>query len=281
MEILVVSTFGTMSKENDDLLYFIRKAGYKGVAYQTATEDNGWNVKIHRIFPKMRTENTMPVFLMHGLFVNGMDYIITGPNKALAYFLADNNFDVFLGSSRGSRHSFIDHKRANHSTLWNFSFNEIGSYDVAASIDYVLRLTGKSKLFYVGHSQVNNVVNYISLITRFLMSQGTSSLLALLSNRPEYNSKIIQAHLFAPTAFMKYFPHNFVKTFIVPLIEVLQERSMKYIDFTEIMTAVSPLTKIFCNTTINPVTSEYCKSFVLFIIGRNTYYPEIDTVRLK
>ncbi|CAG9797859.1 unnamed protein product [Chironomus riparius] len=257
--ILVLSTQGILSPENDDVLDLIRHAGYRGAAYQTATEDNGWIVKIHRIFPRRKMANTMPVFLMHGLFVNSMDYILTGRNKALGYLLADNNFDVFMGNSRGSRHSFVDHKRANYSNLWNFSFNEIGSYDVAAMIDYVLRLTGKPKLFFVGHSQ------------------GTTSLIALLSTRPEYNSKIIQAHLFAPVAFMKYLPNPFVKSFIVPLIEVLMERKMKFVNFTDILTAVNPLSKIFCNVAINPITTEFCKSVVFIFAGRNTYYSEIDT----
>lgn len=56
-------------------------------------------------------------------------------------------------------------------------------------IDYVLNQTNASKAFYVGHSQ------------------GTTSLLVMLSTRPEYNDKIIQAHLMAPAVFMKNFPH--------------------------------------------------------------------------
>ena len=152
---LVASSQGNLHQDNDDVLGMIRQAGYRGVSYQIAAEDNnGWILKIHRVFPKRKMPNTMPVFLMHGIITNSVDYVITGKNKALAYLLADNNFDVFMGNSRGSRHSFVDHKRANYSNLWNFSFNEIGIYDVAAMIDYVLRLTGKSKLFYVGHSQV-------------------------------------------------------------------------------------------------------------------------------
>jgi lysosomal acid lipase/cholesteryl ester hydrolase len=159
--IIISNLQGISPQENDNVLNLINKAGYRGVAYHTTTEDdNGWILKIHRIFPKRKMPNTMPVFLMHGIITNSVDYVITGRNKALAYLLADNNFDVFLGNSRGSRHSFIDHKRANYSTLWNFSFNEIGSYDVAAMIDYVLNLTGKSKLFYVGHSQVSIIVFY-------------------------------------------------------------------------------------------------------------------------
>ena len=34
----------------------------------------------------------------------------------------------------------------------DFRWHEIGMYDVPASVDYVLKTTGKSKLNYIGHS---------------------------------------------------------------------------------------------------------------------------------
>lgn len=103
--------------------------------------------------------------------------------------------------------------------------------------------------------------------------------MALLSTRPEYNSKIIQAHLFAPVAFMKYLPNPFIKSIIAPLIEILLERNVKFVNFTEILTAASPLTKVFCNVAINPVTTEFCKAAVFAFAGSNTFYSEIDTVK--
>ncbi|CAG9797862.1 unnamed protein product [Chironomus riparius] len=257
--IIVSSSQEKLSQESDNVLNFISQAGYQGAAYHTATEDSGWIVKIHRIFPKRETTETMPVFLMHGILSNSVDYVITGKNKALAYLLADNNFDVFMGNSRGSRHSFIDRKTANYSNLWNFSFNEIGTYDVAAMIDYVLRLTGKSKLFYVGHSQ------------------GTSSLLALLSNRPEYNSKIIQAHFFSPVAFMKYLPNPFARKLVVPFIDICIKNNVKYLNFKEIVTAISPVTKVICDVSMNPFWSELCKLPFFMFTGSNKDNLEIDS----
>lgn len=52
-------------------------------------------------------------------------------------------------------------------------------------LNYMLDHTKESKTFYIGHSQ------------------GTCSLLALLSSVPEYNEKIKQAHLMTPPVFMK------------------------------------------------------------------------------
>lgn len=48
----------------------------------------------------------------------------------------------------------------NHTSLspekpefWQFSWHEIGYYDLPTMIDYILLQTNKTKLAYVGHSQ--------------------------------------------------------------------------------------------------------------------------------
>lgn len=66
------------------------------------------------------------------------------------------------------------------SYFWDFTWYEMGIYDNSAVIDYILRGTGNEKLYYVGHSQ------------------GTTTLMVLLSERPEYNEKIYAASLMAP-----------------------------------------------------------------------------------
>lgn len=38
-------------------------------------------------------------------------------------------------------------------SFWDFSFHEMGVYDVKANVDYVLKTTGFEKLVYFGHSQ--------------------------------------------------------------------------------------------------------------------------------
>lgn len=68
--------------------------------------------------------------------------------------------------------------------------------DLSASIDYVLSVTGKSNLYYVGHSQ------------------GTLVAFVLLAERPEYNSKIRVANNLAAISYMKHFPTLFSRTLI-------------------------------------------------------------------
>lgn len=183
----------------DKIVQLITSSGYKGEVHRVETED-GYVLKVHRVLPNVSDPGPLrePVFLMHGILATAADFLITGPNTALAYFLADNGYDVWLGNARGSRHS-MKHKTLSPDSgdFWNFSWHEIGFYDLPAMIDYMLNETKTSKAFYAGHSQ------------------GTTSLFVLLSTRPEYNEKIIQAHLMAPSAFRKKLPR--LKTIIYGL----------------------------------------------------------------
>ena len=58
----------------------------------------------------------------------------------------------------------------------------MGRRDVPAEIDYILGTTGHRKLFYIGHSM------------------GTTMFFVMMSERPEYNSKIRAMIAFAPVA---------------------------------------------------------------------------------
>jgi gastric triacylglycerol lipase len=99
--------------------------------------------------------------------------------------LSDNGYDVWLGNARGTDLSQgHTHLNQNASEFWNFSFHEIGLSDLPAMIDFILSQTESLKLFYVAHSQ------------------GTSAILALLTSKPEYSGKVIQAHLLAPAAIL-------------------------------------------------------------------------------
>lgn len=175
---------------SDKVINLIENAGYQGEAHRVITED-GYYLMVHRVLPK-NTKNTVklkPVFLMHGMGATSADFLLTGPEIALGFLLSDNGYDVWLGNARGNTYSM---KHQNYSSsskeFWTFSWHEIGYYDLAASLDYLLRTTRSSKAFYAAHSQ------------------GTTALLVLLSTRPQYNEKLVQVHLMAPSAFRKKLP---------------------------------------------------------------------------
>lgn len=100
--------------------------------------------------------------------------------------LADEGFDVWLGNSRGVKVS-REHRYLNPdlSEYWDYSWHEIGKYDMPAMIDTILRITNQSSLQYIGHSQ------------------GTTTLFVMLSLWPEYNQKIISAHLMTPAVYFR------------------------------------------------------------------------------
>lgn len=104
-----------------------------------------------------------------------------------AYELAEEGYDVWLGNARGTFYS-RNHVRlnpdSNRDNFWRFSWEEIGARDLPAMIDHALRISGKSRLHYIGHSQ------------------GTTAFWSMASLRPEYNAKIISMQAFAPVAYM-------------------------------------------------------------------------------
>ena len=161
----------------DEILELVTRHGYVGSFHEIETEDD-YIVGVHRIRSRNSTSKKFPVFLMHGFMTTPMSFLITGKKNSLPFILADNNYDVFLGSRRGTKFATKHKKLSTESKeYWNFDWHEIGYYDLKAMFDFTLETTNKTKCFYVGYSQ------------------GNTELLVLLSSRPEYNNKLIQAHM--------------------------------------------------------------------------------------
>ncbi|CAH1725272.1 unnamed protein product [Aphis gossypii] len=85
-----------------------------------------------------------PVLLMHGLFSDS--YIFTANNSSLSFVLSDAGFDVWLYNTRGvclSRTLSIYKRPGSLPNMnrisWNFSFHEMGVYDLTAVIDFILK----------------------------------------------------------------------------------------------------------------------------------------------
>lgn len=78
--------FSISSLKSDEFLQIIYKNGYDGTRFEVETRD-GYYLGLHKINSK--NYNGKNVLLMHGLYRNSIDYIATGKEIALAYFLAD------------------------------------------------------------------------------------------------------------------------------------------------------------------------------------------------
>lgn len=97
---------------------------------------------------------------------------------------------MWLTNARGNDYSKRHVKyhrngtREERKKYWNFSWHEIGTMDLPATIDYILKKSNHSQLHYIGHSQ------------------GSTSFFVMASERPEYNEKISLMTAMAPPLFM-------------------------------------------------------------------------------
>ncbi|XP_018504875.2 triacylglycerol lipase 2 isoform X2 [Pyrus x bretschneideri] len=94
----------------------------------------------------------VPVLLQHGLLMDGITWVLLRPGQSLAFLLADNGYEVWIGNTRGTKYSL------GHTSLspddpayWEWSWDELVAYDLPATFQYVRDQT-RQKIHYIGHS---------------------------------------------------------------------------------------------------------------------------------
>ncbi|XP_045765402.1 lipase member K-like [Maniola jurtina] len=150
--------------------------GYSAEEHTVPTED-GYLLTVFRVRRGRRCgarARRTPVYLMTGVLLSAEAWLAAGPRAGLAFLLPDACYDTWVGSVRGaalaSRHRSLDPSA--DEAFWRFSADKIARYDVPAAVDYILAATGAEKLNYVG------------------FSQGASVAFMMLSERPQYASKL-------------------------------------------------------------------------------------------
>uniref|UniRef100_A0A182W0D0 Lipase 3 n=1 Tax=Anopheles minimus TaxID=112268 RepID=A0A182W0D0_9DIPT len=243
------------------------KYGYEIEIHEVQTGD-GYLLDLYRIpgrraasgQPPLQPYRNAPIFLMHSLLSSCADWVLMGPGRALAYLLADAGYDVWMGNARGTRYSrkhvHLDPDRSNE--FWNFTWHEIGLYDVPALIDYVLTVSDQPRLHYAG------------------FSQGTMVLFVLLSERPEYNAKLIDMQAISPSVYMYRLEGRIVRTFIRladPLVLALDAAGRH--EILPNTRFIAPLVKLVCpdaNITV-------CRELLYDVAGKNP--PQVDDKMLR
>lgn len=168
----------------------IKAAGYPCEEITVPTSDGfllGLQHIPHGVVGSSSTHKKLPVFLQHGLTQGGDIWALNPPKESLAYILADEGFDVWIGNLRGGRFSY-GHKNLSptDSRFWDWSVDELADTDLPALVGYVTSAT-QSQLYYVGHSQ------------------GTILALAAMSDDNSAVTNMLKAGvLFAPIAYMQH-----------------------------------------------------------------------------
>ncbi|XP_044749569.1 lipase 1-like isoform X1 [Coccinella septempunctata] len=170
-----------------NITQLLSKYGYPFENHIVQTKD-GYLLTLHRM-PHGRQNISYSgrpaVLLVHGLLSQSTDFVNGGPEKSISYLLADRGYDVWLLNCRGNTHSrrhiSLD-PDVDKEKFWDFSWHEMGIYDLPNTIDYILNITNQDALFYIGHSQ------------------GTTTFFVMASLLPKYNGKIRHMSALAPTA---------------------------------------------------------------------------------
>ncbi|PWA76641.1 gastric triacylglycerol lipase [Artemisia annua] len=132
----------------------VQPRGYTCEEHKVTTKD-GYILSLQRIplgRAGGRKGSRVPVLLQHGLLMDGITWLLSPPDQSLALVLADNDFDVWIVSSRGTKYSrgHVSLKPEDEA-YWDWSWDELSAYDLPATFQYVQSQTGQ-KLHYVGHS---------------------------------------------------------------------------------------------------------------------------------
>ncbi|KAK6051670.1 hydrolase, alpha/beta domain protein [Cooperia oncophora] len=163
----------------------VRYYGYPSEVHIVRTDDD-YILELHRI-PYGKHGEINPdrpvIFLQHGVFSDGFAWTANLANESAAFVFADAGFDVWMTNCRGTPPS---QKHIGYgpddSRFWNFTWQDMSTFDLTASIDYVLDHTKQESLYFIGHSQ------------------GTVLMFAKLAEDPNYSNKDRQFHALAPVA---------------------------------------------------------------------------------
>jgi lysosomal acid lipase/cholesteryl ester hydrolase len=135
----------------------IAAKGFKFEKHSVKTED-GYTLIIYRI-PGGKdckdSSNNQPILFQHGIFDSSDGWVCNGEEHSIPFIFAKNDFDVWISNSRGNKYCKNHEKYDTKSfEFWQFSFHEMGIYDIPAVINYINSINKSGeKIIYFGHSQ--------------------------------------------------------------------------------------------------------------------------------
>ncbi|XP_050294889.1 lipase member K-like isoform X1 [Anthonomus grandis grandis] len=243
--------------ENLDVPQIIRRHGYPSESHVIESPD-GYLLRVHRI-PGNKDGQTggQPVYLQHGLMGSSADFVLNG-NNTLAFYLADNGYDVWLGNARGNIYS------RGHVSLplsspkyWNFSWHEMATVDLPATLYHISNNTGKpGEIIYIGHSM------------------GTTMSFVLASTLPQVAKNLKLIVSLAPTVFMTHLrsPIRYLTPFAYDINWIA-----KYLGINE-LAPTNKVLKLLSYECVLKFTKEICSNLLFVIAGFNKNEFDIHTL---
>ncbi|XP_032797769.1 lipase lipl-4 isoform X1 [Daphnia magna] len=245
--------------------------GYPVEIHHVVTDD-GYILALHRIpsgrresYPQNGTSHLKrrPVFLQHGMMGSDHFWLVSSTNNSLAFILADLGFDVWLGNSRGNtysrKHVSLDCDKDRE--FWNFSWDEMGQFDITSSIDYVLNVTREETLAaYIGYS-LGCSLFFISAI-----------------ERPEMNDKVDVMIGFGPTVSAAHLKNYF--RLMAPFVKLYQLYQRMF-GIGEVHTndgVLHSITRLICET--SEFGAEFGRYWLSHVFGKSDILNNDEYYRL-
>ncbi|XP_046648322.1 gastric triacylglycerol lipase-like [Daphnia pulicaria] len=238
--------------------------GYPVASYSVTTSD-GYILELHRIPGRKGQTSDLgtgkPVWLQHGLLCSSADWLITPSDQSLAFILADLGYDVWLGNARGNVYS-RKHKTLTHTqkSYWDFSWDEMGKFDIPAVLNFILFKTERKKLIYIGHSM------------------GCSMFFVAMATYPDLQSKIETMVALAPATSLAHMtsPIFRLAPFIKPIEFLL--RLLKTRAFLSQESYLNYFQRKFCLKNVG--WAGLCRNVLFLLLGDDTTNIDVEILRV-
>ncbi|XP_072397486.1 lipase member K-like [Diabrotica undecimpunctata] len=133
------------------------------VETNTLTTTDGYQILVIRAYKNLDPTLT-PILMVHGIYMNSRAFVSSG-EKSLVYQLIEQRRQVFLINLRGSLYSpgNVNGLDKSNYDYWNFTWHEMGMYDMPAALDLVYQTT-QQKAIVIGYSMGTTVTSvFLSL----------------------------------------------------------------------------------------------------------------------
>jgi len=248
----------------------IQEQGYVVKQYEVETVD-GYILSVQRI-PNGRsgpksTDRKPAVLLQHGLVDCSTTWVNNPYNESLAFILADQGYDVWLGNARGNRYStkhvHLDRKSQEY---WQFSYDEMALNDLPSIIEYILAETGHPMLeAYIGHSQ-GSVMGFACFSTHNCSTTKTYNI----------GEKVKTFFALAPAAFVGHVSAPFFQV----LAKTHFDKVLLWFGFKEFLPSTKFMRWLLPNLCGGYVVKELCWSVVCALAGCDTMKDNVHHDRI-